>query len=80
LTLGLLATVMAGTTFGALLHAHVVLAGVVITTVWAFGLWRGLGLLRQPPACAVRGASRPRGQLVREFFGRSSDRSQPTRR
>jgi len=80
LTLGLLATVTAGTTFGALLHAHIVLAGVVITTVWVFGLWRGLGLLRQPPACAVRGASRPRGQLVREFFGRLSDRSQPPRR
>jgi len=80
LTLVLLATVTAGTTFGALLHAHIVLAGVVITTVWAFGLWRGLGLLRQPPACAARGASRPRGQLVRESFGRSSDRSQPPRR
>ena len=77
LTLGLLATVTAGTTLGALLHAHIVLAGVVITTVWALGLWRGLGLLRQPAVCAVRGASRPRGQLVREFFGGSSNRSPP---
>jgi len=80
LTLGLLATVTAGTTLGALLHAHIVLAGVVITTVWALGLWRGLGLLRQPAVCAVRGASGPRGQLVRELSGGSSDRSPPPRR
>lgn len=80
LTLGLLATVTAGTTFGALLHAHIVVAGVVITTVWAFGLWRGLGLLRQPAACAAGGASRRRGQWVREFFGWSSDRLPPPRR
>lgn len=80
LTLGLLVTVTAGTAFGALLREHIVVAGVVTTTAWAFGLWRGLRSLRQPAVCAAPGVSRHRGRLMRGFLGLPSDDSRPPRR
>ena len=80
LTLTLLGTLAGGTAFGALLHRQIVLAGVVITTVWVFGMWRGLRLLRQPAACPVPGAGRGAGKAVREFFGLPAGRTRPARR
>lgn len=47
LTLGVLASVLAGTGLGALLHAHAVIAGVVITAAWVLGTGYGLRLIRQ---------------------------------
>ncbi|MGI8648034.1 MAG: hypothetical protein DLM55_05860 [Acidimicrobiales bacterium] len=75
LSLGLLSVVAGGTAFGALLHEHIVLAGVVITTVWVFGLWRGLRLLRQPAACAIPGTHRRSSEVMRNFFGLVPHRS-----
>ena len=45
LTLGLAALLLAGTTAGALLQSHPLLAGVLVTAVWAAGTWRGFHLL-----------------------------------
>lgn len=80
LTLGLVVTLAGGTAFGALLHRHIVLAGIVIATAWAFGLWRGLRLLRQPAACAVPGVRRRRRETVRDFLGLPPGRSSPAPR
>lgn len=66
-TLAALAVVLGGTAGGALLRDHIVLAGVVVTAVWAVGTARGLWLLRRPAACplpsagAVSGGSRSPG-------------------
>ena len=49
LTLGLLAALLTGTAAGALLRDHVVLAGVIITVVWALATWRGWRLLHKAP-------------------------------
>jgi mercuric ion transport protein len=46
LTLGLAGLLLAGTTAGALLQSHPLAAGIVVTTVWAAGTWRGFHLLR----------------------------------
>jgi hypothetical protein len=46
LTLGLAATLLAGTAAGALLRQHPVTAGIAITLVWSLGTARGLWLLR----------------------------------
>ena len=46
LTLGLAATLLAGTTAGVLLHDHPVLAGSVITVTWLAGTWRGISFFR----------------------------------
>jgi MerE protein len=46
LTLGLAGLLLAGTTAGALLQSHPLAAGVLVTTVWAAGTWRGFHLLR----------------------------------
>ena len=46
LTLGLAGLLLAGTTAGALLQSHPLVAGIVVTTVWAVGTWRGFHLLR----------------------------------
>lgn len=46
LTLGLAGLLLAGTTAGALLQAHPIAAGVVVTAVWLAGTWRGFHLLR----------------------------------
>lgn len=46
LTLGLAGLLLAGTTAGALLQSHPLVAGLVVTAVWAAGTWRGFHLLR----------------------------------
>jgi hypothetical protein len=53
LTLWVLATLLAGTTLGALLREHVVIAAALISSVWILATWRGLWLLR-----AARGTQR----------------------
>lgn len=53
-TLGVLATLLGGTWLGATVNAQPILAGAIITLVWALGTWRGLQLLRAPVACRVR--------------------------
>jgi hypothetical protein len=46
LTLGLAATLLAGTAAGAALRAHPFVAGTVVTLVWVAGTWRGFHHLR----------------------------------
>jgi hypothetical protein len=46
LTLGLAATLLAGTAAGAVLRGHPFAAGTVITVAWVAGTWRGIHLLR----------------------------------
>ena len=46
LTLGLAATLLTGTTLGAVLRHHPVAAGVVVTVAWIAGTARGFWLLR----------------------------------
>ncbi len=53
LTLAAVTAVLGGTAAGALLRENIVLAGVLITAVWALGTWRGVWLIRQPAACSV---------------------------
>jgi len=45
-TLGLLATLFGGTTLGLVLQQYPVIAGLIITIVWAAGTWRGFRYLR----------------------------------
>jgi hypothetical protein len=45
LTLGLAATLLAGTGVGAALRGHLVLAGAVIALAWLAATWHGLYLL-----------------------------------
>lgn len=52
-TLALLGTALGGTAMGALLHRHIVPAGLVIGAVWLFVTWRGLRLLSQRSSCPV---------------------------
>ena len=47
LTLGVLASVLAGSGLGALLRDHAVVAGVIITAAWVGGTGYGLRLIRQ---------------------------------
>ena len=53
LTLGLAATLLAGTAAGAALRGHPVLAGTIMTLAWLAATWRGIQLLRS--ARTVRG-------------------------
>lgn len=46
LTLGLATTLLAGTAAGVLLRAHLLAAGILITTAWVAGTWRGIHHLR----------------------------------
>ena len=46
LTLWFLATVLAGTAAGAVLHSHVVAASIATSAIWAAATWRGVRLLR----------------------------------
>ncbi len=46
LTLGLLATMLGGTAFGAFFVHNIVFAGVGITLLWAAGTWYGFRKLR----------------------------------
>lgn len=59
-TLGVLGTVLGGTWLGASVAAQPILAGAIITLVWALGTWRGLRLMRAPAACPVRPGARRR--------------------
>ena len=52
LTLGLAGLLLAGTAAGALLESNPVIAGIVVTAVWAAGTWRGFHLLRAARRCA----------------------------
>ncbi|MEZ5144816.1 MAG: hypothetical protein R2726_20220 [Acidimicrobiales bacterium] len=58
LTLGVLATVLGGTSLGALLRDHAWVAGTVITLTWLLGTAYGFRLLRRAQrtggACPVR--------------------------
>jgi hypothetical protein len=58
LTLGVLATVLAGTSLGAVLRDHVWVAGTVITAAWILGTGYGLRLVRQAEradgSCPIR--------------------------
>ena len=45
LTLGVAATVLAGTALGAALHRHPIVAGTIVTLAWLLGSWRGFHLL-----------------------------------
>ena len=45
-TLGLLATLLGGTSFGVALQQYPVIAGIVITSVWIAATWRGFRYLR----------------------------------
>jgi hypothetical protein len=69
ITLGLLTTVLGGTAVGALVREHIVLAGAIIVTVWAFAMWRGLRLLRDRSACRIRSSKRTGLQAVGDFLG-----------
>jgi hypothetical protein len=53
-TLGLIATLLAGTALGVALHRHLVLAGVVISLAWLIPTWRGVHLVRSARALAAR--------------------------
>jgi hypothetical protein len=46
LTLGVVATVLAGTAIGALVSGHPYMAGGIITSAWLAGTWRGIRHLR----------------------------------
>jgi hypothetical protein len=56
-TLALLGVALGGTAAGAFLHAHIWLAGSLVTLTWAALTWRGLWLLRRAGSCPV-----PRGR------------------
>ena len=47
LTLWILASVFAGTAIGVLISEHVVIAGVLVTSVWVIASWRGMWLMRR---------------------------------
>ena len=53
LTMALAGMVLAGTAAGALLHAHSIAAGVLLTLAWAAGTWRGLSLVRAARRCGT---------------------------
>lgn len=53
LTLGLLATLLGGTAFGAFFIHNLLLAGIGITLLWAAGTWYGFRHLRST-TCAIK--------------------------
>ena len=55
LTLGLLAAIFGGTALGAVLVHYSLIAGVLITAIWAAGTWYGFRKLRATStvACAI---------------------------
>lgn len=57
-TLALLTAVLSGTVAGAVLRSHIIVAGLLITAVWALGMGRGVWLLRRPRVCPVPSRSR----------------------
>ena len=54
LTLWLLASVLAGTTAGALLTNHAVVTGAFVTLLWILATWRGVWRLRTAPAYEIK--------------------------
>ena|ERR1051325_3170452 len=46
ITLGVGATLLAGTAAGAAIHGHPFVAGTIITTGWAAATWHGLQLMK----------------------------------
>lgn len=46
ITLGALALLLGGTAAGALLRDHPIVAGIVVTSLWAAGTWRGYRLIK----------------------------------
>lgn len=46
ITLSVLALVFGGTAAGVALRAHPFIAGVIVTTLWVAGTWRGFALVR----------------------------------
>ncbi len=55
LTLGLLAAIFGGTALGAVVVHYSLIAGVIITAIWATGTWYGFRKLRatSSPTCAI---------------------------
>ena len=51
ITLGLAATLLAGTALGVALREHPFVAGAVLSIVWGAATWHGFRLMRQPVAC-----------------------------
>jgi hypothetical protein len=47
ITLGIAATLLAGTAVGAALSEHLFVAGALITVMWCAATWHGLRLIRQ---------------------------------
>ncbi len=47
ITLAVAAGVLSGTAAGVALRAHPIIAGAIITAVWAAGTWRGFYLMAQ---------------------------------
>jgi hypothetical protein len=71
LTLAVLTTVLAGTSMGALLRDHTVVAGAVITAAWVLGTGYGFVLIRRsqregascpPPGRGARRVDAGRGE------------------
>ena len=54
LTLGVLAAIFSGTALGAFVIHYSLLAGAIITLVWAAGTWYGFRQLRARQTCAIR--------------------------
>jgi hypothetical protein len=55
-TLGLLAAIFSGTALGAVVTHYSIIAGIIITLVWASGTWYGFRKLRasqKTAACAI---------------------------
>jgi len=59
ITLALLGAALGGSAAGAFLQNNVVLAGSVVTIVWAALTWRGMWLLRNGRSCPLPGATQP---------------------
>jgi hypothetical protein len=53
ITLSVLALILGGTAAGVALRAHPVIAGVIVTTLWAGGTWRGFALVRSARKAAA---------------------------
>jgi hypothetical protein len=52
ITLSALALLLGGTAAGALLRAHPYIAGVLVTSLWAAGTWRGVRLVKRARSLA----------------------------
>lgn len=59
ITMALLGVALGGSAAGAFLRDNAVLAGALITTVWAAITWRGIWLLRHARSCPLPESIRP---------------------